>query len=71
MSTLSVLKFGAPDGAEQALASLDAMQKQQLIVVEDAAIVTWQAGKKKPKFEIISTNLTQEQDEKLRAEFGE
>ena len=29
------------------------------------------AMKKGPKFEIVSTNLTKEQEEKLREEFGE
>ncbi|MFN3334188.1 MAG: DUF1269 domain-containing protein [Caldilinea sp.] len=49
MATLTVLKFGAPDGAAQALSSLQAMQKQQLITILDAAMVTWPEGKKKPK----------------------
>jgi uncharacterized membrane protein len=49
MATLSALKFGTPDGAEQALAVLQGLQKQQLIQIQDAAIVSWQVGKKKPK----------------------
>lgn len=49
MSTLSALKFDTPDGAEQLLETLEALQKQQLIQIEDAAIVTWPADKKKPK----------------------
>lgn len=46
---LAVLKFATATGAEEALAKLHALQKQQLIVIEDAATVSWPEGKKKPK----------------------
>src|SRR5512137_568635 len=49
MATLSVLKFETPDGAKQMEQTLLALQKQHLIEVQDAAIVTWPQGKKKPK----------------------
>ncbi len=49
MATLSVLKFSTPEGAEQLLQKLQALQKQQLIQLQDAAIVTWAVGAKKPK----------------------
>lgn len=49
MSTLTAFKFETPDGAQQALDSVLAMQKQMLVNVRDAAIVTWPEGKKKPK----------------------
>ncbi len=49
MATLSVLKFDTPQGAEQMLQTLESLQKQQLITVQDAAIVSWEVGKKKPK----------------------
>ena len=49
MSTMTVFKFETPDGAEQALDSVLAMQKQMLVDVQDAAIVSWPEGKKKPK----------------------
>ncbi len=48
MATLSVLKFSTPSGAEEMLGTLQSLQKQQLIQVQDAAIVTWPEGKKKP-----------------------
>ena len=51
MATLSVLKFETPDGAKQMEQTLLALQKQQLITVQDAAIVTWPQGKKSPKTE--------------------
>jgi uncharacterized membrane protein len=49
MATLSALKFSTPEGAEQMLGKLQDLQKQQLIQIQDAAIVTWPAGAKKPK----------------------
>lgn len=49
MATLSVLKFNSVDGADQALNLLESLQKQQLIQVLDAAVVSWPADKKKPK----------------------
>jgi uncharacterized membrane protein len=51
MATLTVWKFDSADGAEQALAQLERMQKEELIHVNDAAYVTWPEGRKKPKTE--------------------
>ncbi|TAH52677.1 MAG: DUF1269 domain-containing protein [Chloroflexota bacterium] len=49
MATLSVLKFDTPEGAQQMLSTLESLQKQQLVTIQDAAIVTWPQGQKKPK----------------------
>lgn len=49
MSTIAVLKFNTATGAEQALEEVKALSKEHLLNLEDAAIVTWPAGKKKPK----------------------
>jgi uncharacterized membrane protein len=49
MATLSVFKFPTADGAQQMESTLLALQKQHLIEVQDAAIVTWPQGKKQPK----------------------
>src|ERR1700751_3703463 len=49
MSSLTVWKFPTPFGADAALEKLNALQSQQLITVQDAATVSWEAGKKKPK----------------------
>jgi uncharacterized membrane protein len=49
MATLSVWKFDSAEGAQQILEKLQSLQKLQLIVVQDAAIVTWPTGKNKPK----------------------
>ena len=49
MTALTALKFNTEDGADQALNLVQNLAKQNLITVEDAAIVTWPRGKKKPK----------------------
>ncbi len=49
MSTITVLKFDTPSGAEEMLDTIKSLAKMQLITLQDAAIVTWKAGKKKPK----------------------
>jgi len=49
MATLTVWKFDTATGAGEALARLESLQKQQLVEIQDAAIVEWPQGKKKPK----------------------
>jgi len=49
MATLTVWKYNSADGAENALDKLKELQKQLLIEIEDAAIVYWPEGRKKPK----------------------
>ncbi len=49
MSSLTVWKFNTADGADNALKKLEGLQKQQIIQVLDAAIVSWPQGRKNPK----------------------
>jgi uncharacterized membrane protein len=49
MATLTVLKFSTPDGAQKMLSKVQALQKAELIKIQDAAIVSWPQGKKSPK----------------------
>ena len=49
MATLTVLKFGSVDGAEKGLKLVEDLQKQALITLHDAAVVTWPTGERKPK----------------------
>jgi uncharacterized membrane protein len=49
MASLLALKFDRPDGADRMLGAIQALQAQQLIQIQDAAVVSWEAGKKKPK----------------------
>jgi len=51
MATLAVLKFDNPTGAQQTLQIIQQLGKQELVTLQDAAIVTWPEGKKKPKTE--------------------
>jgi uncharacterized membrane protein len=48
MATLSVLKFNDPYGAERVMVALQGMQERQMITLEDAAVVSWPQGNKKP-----------------------
>ena len=49
MATLTVWKFPTPNGADQAETTLEQLQKEELITVHDAAVVSWPEGKKRPK----------------------
>ena len=49
MSTLSVLKFDDPAGAERVLIALQGMHARQVITLEDTAVVSWPQGNKKPR----------------------
>jgi len=48
MATLSVLKFNDPYGAERVMVALQGMQERQMINLEDAAVISWPQGNKKP-----------------------
>ena len=49
MATLTVLKSPTADGAKEILKTVKQLQKEHLITILDAAIVTWPQGKKKPQ----------------------
>jgi uncharacterized membrane protein len=49
MATLTAWKFTAPYGADDALAKLEKLQSEALIQVQDAAVVSWEPGQRKPK----------------------
>lgn len=54
MTALTVLKFPTAEGAGAMLSRLQDLQRQQVIQVQDAAIVTWPSGAKKPKTKQLS-----------------
>jgi uncharacterized membrane protein len=49
VATLTVWKFDSATGADEAQQLLQRLQREQLIQIQDAAIVTWPEGDKKPK----------------------
>ena len=49
MATLSVVKFETPDGAAQALATIQDLQKQNLIQLLDAATVAGLLAPRNPR----------------------
>ena len=57
MATLTVWKFPDAAGADRAEATLEQLQKEELIHIHDAATVSWPEGAKKPKTRQLN-NLT-------------
>jgi len=49
MATLTAWMFDTPNGADEALAKLEKLNRDYLINLHDAAVVSWEVGKKKPK----------------------
>ena len=49
MATFTVWKFDAAGGADAAVATLRELERQRLVDLLDAAVVTWPEGAKKPK----------------------
>jgi uncharacterized membrane protein len=49
MATLSVWKFDTSSGAEAAITTLEQLASAQMVTIHDAATVTWEEGKKKPR----------------------
>jgi uncharacterized membrane protein len=49
VATLTVWKFSDSEGADRAESTLERLQREELITVHDAAIVSWPDGAKKPK----------------------
>src|SRR5829696_7075555 len=54
MATLTAWAFPGVGDADQAAERLRTLQAQQLINVQDAAVVSWEVGKKKPKTRQLS-----------------
>ncbi|MEO1144705.1 MAG: DUF1269 domain-containing protein [Cyanobacteria bacterium J06638_22] len=51
MATLTVWKFDSAEGAGNAISKLLELQKQELVKVEDAAIVSWPQERSKPQMQ--------------------
>jgi len=49
MATMTVLKFQTVDGADNVLGRIADLQKQYVIKLHDAVVVSWPAGRKHPK----------------------
>jgi uncharacterized membrane protein len=49
MATLTAWKFTSPYGADDALATLEKLQSEALIQIQDAAVVSWERGRNKPR----------------------
>jgi uncharacterized membrane protein len=49
MTTLTAWAFPGTEDAEEAIRRLNALQSEGQITIDDAALVSWEPGKKKPK----------------------
>ena len=49
MATLSIWKFTSSEGAEEALRTLARLQAQRLVTIDDASVVAWPEGRRKPR----------------------
>lgn len=58
MATLSVWKFETPGGADDAATILRRLAQENVVVIHDAATVSWEVGAKKPKTRQLSGNTT-------------
>jgi uncharacterized membrane protein len=57
MAMLVVFKFPTAEGTNTMLYTLEGLQKQQLIHIQDGAIVSWPAGASKPKTSQLSKGV--------------
>jgi uncharacterized membrane protein len=48
MATVTVLRFDRADGAQDVLSQIQSLQKDHLIKLHDAALVSWPTGRKSP-----------------------
>ncbi|GHH69526.1 membrane protein [Kitasatospora indigofera] len=53
-ATLTVWRFPTATGADEALETLKRLQRQEVIKVEDGAVVSWPAGARKPRTRHLS-----------------
>ena len=54
MATLTVWKFDTAEGADAAAKTLEELAREEIIMIHDAATVTWEQDKKKPKTRQLS-----------------
>ena len=49
MTTLTIWRFGSPDGARLASRRVEELARERLVFVHDAAVVSWPLDRKRPK----------------------
>ena len=53
MATLSAWRFNTLQGADEVLAMLEELSRDFVIHPHDAAVVSWEVGRKKPKIVVF------------------
>ena len=56
MATLTVWRFDTPAGADEASQTLQELARENLLVLHDAATVTWEKGTAKPRTRQLSSS---------------
>ncbi|WP_340537245.1 DUF1269 domain-containing protein [Nocardioides sp. GXZ039] len=51
MGTLTVWRYDTPTGAKEASAVVQRLARERILTVHDAAVVSWEEGRRKPKTE--------------------
>jgi uncharacterized membrane protein len=49
MATLTIWRFGTADGAQHSARRVESLAKSQLVILHDAAVVSWPPDRKRPK----------------------
>jgi uncharacterized membrane protein len=55
VNTVSIWRFGTSKGAEDALGALERLQTRRVIAIDDAAVVVWSAGSRRPRCYQVGT----------------
>jgi uncharacterized membrane protein len=58
VATLTVWRYDSPDAAQQAADILADLERAGQVVVEDAAVVRWEVGKRKPRTTQVTSTTT-------------
>jgi uncharacterized membrane protein len=57
--SLTAIVFGSPDGAPNMLDLIEELSNNEAIIIEDLAMVIWEAGSKHPKTKQINERIAQ------------
>jgi uncharacterized membrane protein len=55
VNTVSIWRFDSSDGAEVALRALERLQTRRLVAIDDAAVVVWNPGSRRPNAYQVGT----------------
>lgn len=65
MATLTVWRFDDPDGAATAGAVLERLVRDDALVLDDAAVVSWEPGQRRPRTHELAGTLATDRSDPL------